>query len=275
MSSFAAVVHPPSLMVREDRSVPVLVVPPDLRFEDLRTWFRAQLPEHLHAINGRIARLDIGARPVVLFDLRRLIHFLKREFQVEVAGLYLQQDAIQRFAERELKLKLFPLKSVFQLEEDATEEVEAHSAPVLLPDPVPVTPVPVEPDPVLDAIPPAPARDDGSRRTKTVQRTLRSGASIAFDGDVQIFGDVNPGAQVIATGNIVVLGALKGVAHAGAAGESGAFIMAFELRPTQLRISSKIAIPPKRRPSAALSPEVARIIDDQVHIEPYRGRSRS
>ena len=73
------------------------------------------------------------------------------------------------------------------------------------------------------------------KNTILVQRTLRSGQSIRYGGNVVIIGDVNPGAEVTATGNIMVMGALRGVVHAGAGGDEKAVIMAFRLEPTQLR----------------------------------------
>jgi septum site-determining protein MinC len=121
----------------------------------------------------------------------------------------------------------------------------------------------------------APESDrENERRTTTLHRTLRSGAVVRFDGDLYVFGDVNPGAQVIATGNIIVLGALKGVAHAGAAGDESTFIMAFDLRPTQIRIGRKIAVPPPRRSSTPPPPELATVCDGQIVIEAYRGKIR-
>ncbi|MCB9686941.1 MAG: septum site-determining protein MinC [Alphaproteobacteria bacterium] len=120
---------------------------------------------------------------------------------------------------------------------------------------------------------PAPAREEG-KRTQVIHRTLRSGNVVRFDGDLFVFGDVNPGAQVVATGNITVLGALKGMAHAGAAGDETSFILAFDLRPTQLRIGRKIAIPPERRSGADLHPEIAAVVDEQIVLEAYQGRRR-
>ena len=79
--------------------------------------------------------------------------------------------------------------------------------------------------------------------TLLVQRSLRSGQSIHHTGSVVIMGDVNPGAEVIAGGNIVVMGSFRGVAHAGAQGDESATITAFRLRPTQLRIAGHITRP--------------------------------
>ena len=76
--------------------------------------------------------------------------------------------------------------------------------------------------------------------TKFYKGNLRNGMSLDFDGSLVILGDVNPGAQVTATGNILILGALKGLAHAGCRGNSEAFVFALHLIPVQLRIGSII-----------------------------------
>jgi septum site-determining protein MinC len=88
------------------------------------------------------------------------------------------------------------------------------------------------------------------------KKNLRSGQNITFDGHVLIWGDVNPGAEVIATGFIIVLGALRGTAHAGAGGDEEAWVMAGKLQPTQLRIADYIARAPQEEPQG---PEIARI----------------
>ncbi|HMV70241.1 MAG TPA: septum site-determining protein MinC, partial [Myxococcota bacterium] len=116
---------------------------------------------------------------------------------------------------------------------------------------------------------------DGSRRTLTLKRTLRSGAAIHFDGDVTVVGDVNAGAQIRAGGNIIVLGKLRGVVHAGAQGDEEAFILAFDLAPTQLRIARHIAIAPARSVADdTFHPEMATVSGGAIVIEPWRGRSR-
>lgn len=76
--------------------------------------------------------------------------------------------------------------------------------------------------------------------TKTILNTLRSGMGVKFDGNVIIVGDVKPGAEVVATGNILVMGKLLGLAHAGCSGNEDAVIIANCLDPIQLRISKYI-----------------------------------
>jgi len=103
---------------------------------------------------------------------------------------------------------------------------------------------------------------------KIVFGTMRSGRSISYPGHVIVVGDVNPGAEIVAEGHIVVMGTLRGVAHAGSAGDNTATITAFRLNPTQLRISTLITRPPEGGQAPEL-PEIARIRDGNIMIEPY------
>lgn len=105
-----------------------------------------------------------------------------------------------------------------------------------------------------------------SETSLVVTRTLRSGQEVRHQGDVIILGDVNPGAVVIASGHIVVMGALRGVAHAGATGNVNAMVAAAKLRPTQLRIAHVIGRSPDEDTPQSV-PEVARIKDDLIVVE--------
>jgi septum site-determining protein MinC len=101
-----------------------------------------------------------------------------------------------------------------------------------------------------------------------VQRTLRSGFSLQHSGHITVIGDVNPGAEIIAGGNVVVWGRLSGMVHAGAEGDNGAVVCALALSPTQLRIAGHISVTPSRR--GKQQPEIARLIDGQVVAEPWK-----
>lgn len=106
-----------------------------------------------------------------------------------------------------------------------------------------------------------------------VRRTLRSGYSLKHAGHVIVIGDVNPGAEIIAGGDVVVWGRLRGMVHAGAEGDEAAVVCALDLSPTQLRIADQIAVTPKRRGKP--QPEIARLEDGQVVAEswePSRGK---
>jgi septum site-determining protein MinC len=100
-----------------------------------------------------------------------------------------------------------------------------------------------------------------------VHRTLRSGFKISHHGHIIVLGDVNPGAEVIAGGSIIVWGRLRGGVHAGADGDENQVICALELTPTQLRISGYAASSPKRK--GKLEPELARIENGQIIAQPW------
>lgn len=103
--------------------------------------------------------------------------------------------------------------------------------------------------------------------------TLRSGQVFEAQASVVILGDVNPGATVISTGNIVVLGALKGYAFAGCNGNQNAFVVAMEMLPVQIRIGSVIARcadgeTKKKKKKNTLEPKIAFVEDENIYIEP-------
>jgi septum site-determining protein MinC len=100
-----------------------------------------------------------------------------------------------------------------------------------------------------------------------LRRTLRSGFSIKYAGHIVVIGDVNPGAEIIATGDVLVWGRLRGMVHAGADGSENAVVCALDLSPTQLRIADRIALAPNRRGKP--QPEMARIENGQVVAEPW------
>ena len=101
-----------------------------------------------------------------------------------------------------------------------------------------------------------------------VNRSLRSGQKLSYNGNVIIMGDVNPGSEITASGNIIVWGSLRGVVHAGAGGKQDCSIMAFRLKPVQLRIASIISRSPENQQLTSY-PEVARLANGKMIIEPY------
>jgi septum site-determining protein MinC len=100
-----------------------------------------------------------------------------------------------------------------------------------------------------------------------VNKTLRSGTRIEFAGHVVVFGDVNPGAEIIAGGSVIIWGRLRGFVHAGAQGNQEAVVCALDLSPTQLRVADEIAVAPKR--SGKPQPEVVRLKDGRLQAEPW------
>ena len=97
--------------------------------------------------------------------------------------------------------------------------------------------------------------------------TLRGGQTLHNLGNIVVIGDVNPGAELIASGDILVFGSLRGVAHAGAQGDSSARVVALELAPTQLRIATMIAT--SDGGAAAPGPHHAYILGDRIAVVPH------
>ncbi|MEQ2526389.1 septum site-determining protein MinC [Robertmurraya yapensis] len=113
----------------------------------------------------------------------------------------------------------------------------------------------------------------------SVARIIRSGQVLEVPGDLLLIGDVNPGGKVVAGGNVFIMGALRGIAHAGANGNSNAVISASLMMPTQLRINDAISRSPdftgdeeKREMECAYIDHTDQIIIDRLqalmHLRP-------
>lgn len=105
-----------------------------------------------------------------------------------------------------------------------------------------------------------------------VQRTLRSGFKINYAGHVVVIGDVNPGAEIVAGGSVVVWGRLRGAVHAGAEGNESAVICALNMDATQIRIAGSTAVLPSRKGKP--QPEMACIKNEQVNFQPWVAKDK-
>jgi len=109
----------------------------------------------------------------------------------------------------------------------------------------------------------------GGPTTLYLRQNLRSGQTVSHKGHLVIIGDINPGAEVMADGDITVWGCLRGVAHAGIGGNVNAEIRALKLQPIQIRIAHAIARAPDRpRVNYATNngPETARMVDGKIKV---------
>lgn len=82
------------------------------------------------------------------------------------------------------------------------------------------------------------SKDIATSETKFHRGSLRSGQKIEFEGSLVVLGDVNAGAEVLAGENVIVLGILRGMAHAGAKGNKEAIIAAASIESPQIRIAN-------------------------------------
>ena len=122
---------------------------------------------------------------------------------------------------------------------------------------------------------PRPEGEGYGEPAAVVRRTCRAGESLRFPGNVLILGNVNPGAQIVADGDIVVFGGLRGMAHAGAAGDATAVILAMSTASPNLRIAeySWYDDGPRtakgRRGQDGDAAMVARVRDGAIAVTPY------
>lgn len=120
----------------------------------------------------------------------------------------------------------------------------------------------------------APSEDSG----QFYRGTLRSGQYLEAESSIIILGDINPGANVVATGNIIVLGSLKGTVYAGGNGDEHAFVVALDMDPMQIRIGDVIARSvdkaerkfrrsKRKSNSTIMEPRIAFVEDSNIYIE--------
>lgn len=123
------------------------------------------------------------------------------------------------------------------------------------------------PEPVVPVAEPQP-------EVKIIRGTLRSGQEVVWDGSIVVFGNVNPGARIVAGGNIVIKGVCRGIVHAGAHGDRKATVTADKMMPGQIRIADIIACAPDKVEDVE-KVECAKIKDNNIVIEPVEQREVS
>ncbi len=115
----------------------------------------------------------------------------------------------------------------------------------------------------------APEPKQDVKTLRLINKNMRSGQNVEHEGDVLVIGDVNPGSYITASGNIIVMGTLRGIVHAGAGGDDGALVIALKLRPQQLRIARWIVRSPDESDDPEY-PEIAYVKSNQIFIEKIR-----
>ena len=178
------------------------------------------------------------------------------------SGFFLRGTLVRVPRNRFSKEELAELQELFR----------THGLICRLEKPVPMrsaSPVPPSPKPAAASVSPQEAMQDAPelQRMLVIDKTLRGGQAVETEGSVIVFGNVNPGAQITAGGSVDIRGTCRGVVHAGAAGDSTAFIIADHLMPTQIRIANYVARSPDE-PEDFGKAERAYVKDGQIIIEP-------
>ena len=178
------------------------------------------------------------------------------------SGFFLRGTLVRVPRNRFSKEELAELQELFR----------THGLICRLEKPVPMrsaSPVPPSPKPAAASVSPQEAMQDAPelQRMLVIDKTLRGGQAVETEGSVIVFGNVNPGAQITAGGSVDIRGTCRGLVHAGAAGDSTAFIIADHLMPTQIRIANYVARSPDE-PEDFGKAERAYVKDGQIVIEP-------
>ena len=204
------------------------------KWQSVTDHLAARIDDRADFFAGASITVELGARPVPKYELSSLKALLER---------------------RGLSLSMVLSESITTIESARALDLQTES---VKPAASPKAPGSQETRPV----------DPEETGTAGVlfRRTLRSGRTIHSDGHVVVFGDVNPGAKVIADGDIVIWGKLRGMVHAGANGDESAIVCALDMNPSQLRIAGYIVTsPPGKR--SKIMPEMALIRDNQIIVE--------
>jgi septum site-determining protein MinC len=216
----------------------LVTVKPEGRWPDLAGRLMTLIDSQGHFFRGAHVTLSLGER-----DLRRneLASVQAQLAQRDVTLVAVLSDSFTTAGSAE-KLGLKTALSAGELEMDASAALSLK--------PPPIDPEERGTDGVL------------------IRRTLRSGRTVHSDGHVVVVGDVNAGAVIVAGGDVIVWGRLRGVVHAGANGDENAVVCALYLAPTQLRIAGYITISPedrRRRPK----PEKAVVRHGRIEAEAW------
>ena len=118
----------------------------------------------------------------------------------------------------------------------------------------------------LPAVAEEPEEAQGAGAAILIRQTIRSGRVLRSEGHIVVYGDINPGAEVIATGDVVVWGRLRGNVHAGANGDENSVVCALDMVPMQLRIADLVVTSPADNGDPR-QPEVALVRDGEILVE--------
>lgn len=213
----------------------LITLSPSAEWLSLTAELAAHLDDQAGFFEGARIILDVGERPIPKYELSSLKALLDRR------GL-----------------------SLWAVLSDSATTVESTYALDLRTSTGSIVPGRNQDDDDEAAIDPAEVGTEGVM----IRRTLRSGRAVYSAGHVVVYGDVNPGAEIIASGDVIVWGRLRGTVHAGAEGDEAAVVCALDMTPTQLRIGGYIVTSPaddKRQPR----PEVALVRDGQIVVEAW------
>lgn len=219
----------------------LIVFPDDLNWNDLIQELSEILDNSKNFWIGASTSVELGKHKIDEIQINRLYEMLNKRYHLILEALYSQDEETRKFAEKNNlktgKFHPYSSRATSSSGSDVLQNLVMGNALYL-------------------------------------KQTLRSGQTVRFDGNVIINGDSNPGSEIVASGDIVVIGSLRGIAHAGAKGDESCQIISTNLRPTQLRIASSIGRPPDDQSPNSNFAEYAWISDGEIHIGPLKNKDK-
>jgi septum site-determining protein MinC len=240
----------------------------------------AELKDYLAKQSGLWSKGDItmnvGQRMLVREELVQLMSVIEANSGLRVTRFWFAPESLDS---GELKIEAKPATTAAAAK--PTPQPPAHNE-IMLPDAQPETSAASinAVESIIESLKSRHNKNGARNRNITealfIKSTFRSGESLHHHGDVVVLADVNPGAEIRADGDIVVVGSLKGWVHAGASGDNKAVIIALELPSSRFQIGKYMGVAPvpaRRQPkSSASGPQIAYVRSRTIHVAPFVGR---
>src|SRR5947208_2800714 len=204
-----------NIAIKGTRNGLLLTLEPETPFSELLNALSHRLSEAPGFFRGASLALDTTRRNLRISE-RTQLEALLANYQMSVTSL--EQTLIAKHNEREVISSSDIGSDPFIASEITSEQTQEQTYRL---------------DP----------RD--SDDTLFLRRTVRSGQEIHHASNIVILGDVNPGAEIVASGDIIVWGVLRGMVHAGYPNNENAIVCSLLLAPVQLRIAPLISRPPR------------------------------
>jgi septum site-determining protein MinC len=251
------------IAIKGTRNGLLLTLEPETPFGELLSALAQRLAEAPSFFRGASLAVDTSRRTLQVSE-RTQLETLLASYQVSVTSL--EQAQVRSLAQTQMTFQTITLSQAQST--SVAEELETK------PETVPPISSPLHNSTPVVTTTEQPQRDAReSSNTLFLRRTVRSGQAIHHPSNVVVLGDVNPGAEIVAGGDILVWGALRGMVHAGYPDNEQALVCALQLAPVQLRIAHLLSRPPEGF-EVQPRPEVATIRHGQIVVETWvNGRS--
>jgi len=240
-----------------------------------------ELKEYLASQSGLWSKgditLNVGQRMLARNELAQIKSIIETESGLTVTRFWFAPESMDNGM---LQVEAKPPKSA-KPDASAGDSQPAHNE-IVIPEPAPeateTSASAVES--IIESLKSRHNKNGARNRNITealfIKSTFRSGESLHHHGDVVVLADVNPGSEIRADGDIVVVGSLKGWVHAGASGDNKAVVVALDLSSSKFQIAKYEGVPPTsarhRSDSLTSGPKIAYVRSRSIHVAPFAGR---